>query len=105
MIVLFAILKAANGMPLWHSILLILSIKIVSECGKNSVSKISKRNQNKSAFACVLDYSKNVSTKGRGVAALTSSRELAYLSTVVDARELNCRVRNGSGWNLSAMAA
>ena len=66
MIVLFAILKAANGMPLWHSILLILSIKIVSECGKNSVSKISKRNQNKSAFACVLDYSKNVSTKGRG---------------------------------------
>ena len=57
------------------------------------------------AFACVLDYSKNVSTKGRGVAALTSSRELAYLSTVVDARELNCRVRNGSGWNLSAMAA
>ena len=52
-----------------------------------------------------LDYSKNDSTKGRGVAALTSSRELAYLSTVVDARELNCRVRNGSGWNLSAMAA
>lgn len=43
--------------------------------------------------------------KRKGVAALTSSRELAYLSTVVDARELNCRVRNGSGWNLSAMAA
>ena len=36
---------------------------------------------------------------------MTISRELAYLSTVVDVRELNCRVRNGSGWNLSAMAA
>ena len=57
------------------------------------------------AFACVLDYSKNSFNKRKGVAALTSSRELAYLSTVVDARELNCRVRNGSGWNLSAMAA
>ena len=52
-----------------------------------------------------LDYSKNSFNKRKGVAALTSSRELAYLSTVVDARELNCRVRNGSGWNLSAMAA
>ena len=41
----------------------------------------------------------------RGVAALNSSRELAYLSTISDVRELNCRVRNGSGWNLSAMAA
>ena len=38
-------------------------------------------------------------------AALNSSRELAYLSTISDVRELNCRVRNGSGWNLSAMAA
>ena len=57
------------------------------------------------AFACVLDYGKNGFNKRKGVAALTSSRELAYLSTVVDARELNCRVRNGSGWNLSAMAA
>jgi len=36
---------------------------------------------------------------------LTSSREFAYLSTIADVRELNCRVRNGSGWNLSAMAA
>ena len=52
-----------------------------------------------------LDYSKNSFNKRKGVAALTSSRELAYLSTVVNARELNCRVRNGSGWNLSAMAA
>ena len=52
-----------------------------------------------------LDYGKNGFNKRKGVAALTSSRELAYLSTVVDARELNCRVRNGSGWNLSAMAA
>ena len=41
----------------------------------------------------------------RGGAALNSSRELAYLSTISDVRELNCRVRNGSGWNLSAMAA
>ena len=41
----------------------------------------------------------------KGGAALNSSRELAYLSTVSDVRELNCRVRNGSGWNLSAMAA
>lgn len=43
--------------------------------------------------------------KNKGGAALTSSREFAYLSTMTDARELNCRVRNGSGWNLSAMAA
>ena len=41
----------------------------------------------------------------RGGAALNSSRELAYLSTISDVRELNCRVRNVSGWNLSAMAA
>lgn len=46
-----------------------------------------------------------IKNKKKGGAALNSSRELAYLSTISDVRELNCRVRNGSGWNLSAMAA
>ncbi len=66
-----------------------------------------RRDDNQNMRACA-QHKKNTNKllqKNKGGAALTSSREFAYLSTMTDARELNCRVRNGSGWNLSAMAA
>lgn len=61
------------------------------------------KNQNAYAYFIKI-YNKQTSEK-EGVAAFASSQELAYLSTVANVRELNCRVRNGSGWNLSALAA
>ena len=65
------------------------------DIGRKRIHKTNKRNHS-------INRIKN---KKKGGAALNSSRELAYLSTISDVRELNCRVRNGSGWNLSAMAA
>ena len=67
-----------------------------------NIQKTRKRDTRKNT---VFYNNKQFRRRKKGGAALNSSRELAYLSTVSDVRELNCRVRNGSGWNLSAMAA
>lgn len=69
------------------------------------IKNIQKTRRHDTRKNTVFYNNKQFRRRKKGGAALNSSRELAYLSTVSDVRELNCRVRNGSGWNLSAMAA
>ena len=71
----------------------------------NNTNQINKPKQTNNTNQINKTTNNTKHNQKEGGAAITSSRELAYLSTVVNVRKLNCRVRNGSGWNLPAMAA